>query len=175
MNEMKPIKSAAAAKAKVRPNRAATMMAARTWHSYSAAFFAPAILFFSVTGAFQTFNLHKPMPGYHPPAVLQALASMHKNQNLHVKYVDPVGAKAGKRDKVDKPDKADDGSKPAAPGPLNLAAQFVLKIFTTLVSVGLAATTVLGLYMAWQTSRRTAVLLSFAAGAVLPMLVMLAV
>ena len=172
MNEMKPVKSAASAKTAARPNRAATLMAVRTWHSYSAAFFAPAILFFSVTGAFQTFNLHKPMPGYHPPAVLQALASMHKNQNLHVKYVDPAGAKAGKRDKVDKPD---DGPRPAPPAPLSLAAQFVLKIFTTLVSVGLAATTVLGLYMAWQTTRRTAVLLWFAAGAVLPMLAMLAV
>ena len=72
MNDMKPIAAAAAAK---RPNRAAVMMAARTWHSFSAAFFAPAILFFSVTGAFQTFNLHKPLPGYQPPAVLQALAA----------------------------------------------------------------------------------------------------
>ena len=175
MNEMKAVKTGTATKPAARSNRAATLMAARTWHSYSAAFFAPAILFFSVTGAFQTFNLHKPMPGYHPPAVLQALASMHKNQNLHVKYVDAAGAKASKRDKADKGDKPDDAAKPAPPAASSLAAQFVLKIFTTLVSVGLAATTVLGLYMAWQTTRRTAVLLWFAAGAILPMLVMLAV
>ncbi|MGZ3371458.1 MAG: hypothetical protein ACXWK1_21005 [Caulobacteraceae bacterium] len=167
MNDMKPVKAAAPARRP--PNRAATMMAARVWHSYSGAFFAPAILFFSITGAFQTFNLHKPLPGYHPPAVLQALASMHKNQNLHVKYVDAVGFKAGKRDKPD------DGPRPPPPPLAAVLAQWVLKVFIALVCVGLGATTVLGLYMSWQTTRRRAVLLWFAAGAVLPMLVMLAV
>ena len=161
MNEMKTVRAAAA-----RPGRGATMMAARVWHSYSAAFFAPAILFFSITGAFQTFNLHKPMPGYHPPAVLQALASMHKNQNLHVKYLDPADAKPAKRAKPD------DAPPPPAESQI---AQLVLKVFAALVCVGLSATTVLGLYMSWQTTRRRAVLLWFAAGAVLPMLVMLAV
>jgi hypothetical protein len=165
MNQVKPIKLTSAKRG---TNRAAAMMAARVWHSYSGAFFAPAILFFSITGAFQTFNLHKPLPGYHPPAVLQALASMHKNQNLHVKYVDDAGFKAGKRDKPD------DSPKP--PPPLtSVLAQWTLKAFTSLVSVGLAATTMLGLYMSWQTSRRRAVLLWFVAGAVLPMLVILAV
>jgi hypothetical protein len=164
MNDMKPIAATAAKHSK----RAATLMVARQWHSFSAAFFAPAILFFSVTGAFQTFNLHKPLPGYQPPAVLQALASMHKNQNLNVKYVDPAGAKPAKAARPDDP------PKPVRP-PLTAAAQLILKIFTALVSVGLAATTILGLYMAWATTRRRAVLLWFAAGLVLPMLVMLAV
>jgi hypothetical protein len=154
------------------PNRAAALMATRVWHSYSGAFFAPAILFFSITGAFQTFNLHKPLPGYRPPAMLQALASMHKNQNLHVKYTDdpaPKAAKSGKRAKADQPDDT------PLPPLTSVIAQWVLKVFAALVSVGLAATTVLGLYMAWQTSRRRAVLLWFAAGMVLPMLVMLAI
>ena len=48
--------------------RAATLMAVRIWHSYAGAFFAPAIIFFSVTGALQTFNLHKPGPGAGFPA-----------------------------------------------------------------------------------------------------------
>jgi hypothetical protein len=172
MNQMKPLK---AAPAKRPANRAAMMMTARVWHSYSGAFFAPAILFFSITGAFQTFNLHKPLPGYRPPAVLQALASMHKNQNLHVKYADdpaPKAAKPGKRAKAVQPD---DAGKPAPPPLSSVIAQWTLKVFAALVSVGLAATTVLGLYMAWQTTRRRAVLLWFAAGLVLPILVMLAV
>ena len=153
-------------------------MAARVWHSYSGAFFAPAILFFSITGAFQTFNLHKPMPGYRPPAVLQALASMHKNQNLQVKYFDdaaPGAAKVGKHAKADKAGKADESPPPVAQPLASAIAQWTLKVFAALVSVGLAATTLLGLYMAWQTTRRRAVLLWFAAGTVLPMLVMLAV
>ena len=163
MNQMSPITPV-----KRGQGRAAALMAARVWHSYAGAFFAPAILFFSITGAFQTFNLHKPMPGYHPPVLLQALASMHKNQNLHVKYADDPAPKPGKRAKAGKTD-----DKP----PLSsVIAQGTLKIFAALVSVGLIATTALGLFMSWQAaSRRRAVLLWFAAGAVLPMLMMLAV
>ena len=168
MNEMNPANLTAARRP---PTRAAALMAARVWHSYSGAFFAPAILFFSITGAFQVFNLHKPMPGYRPSAVLQALASMHKNQNLHVKYLDDPAPKPAKRAKADKP--VDDA--PPAPPLTSVLAQWTLKVFAALVSVGLAATTMLGLYMSWQTTRRRAVLLWFAAGLILPMLVMLAV
>lgn len=164
MNQMNPIKPAPAR----RGGRAATLMAARVWHSYAGAFFAPAILFFSITGALQTFNLHKPMPGYHPPMVLQALASMHKNQNLHVKHADDPAPRTGKHNKADKPDET--------PPPFSsVIAQWMLKVFVALVSVGLVATTALGLYMAWQTSRRRAVMLWFVAGTVLPALMMLAV
>lgn len=164
MNQMKPIKPVAAA----RGGRGAALMAARRWHSYAGAFFAPAILFFAVTGALQTFNLHKPMPGYHPPMVLQALASMHKNQNLRVKNADDPAPKQGKHAKADKPN--------TPPQPLSSRiAQSMLKLFVALVSVGLVATTALGLYMSWQTSRRRAVVLWFTAGALLPMLMMLAV
>lgn len=166
MNQMSPIKPVPARRGQ---GRAAALMAARMWHSYAGAFFAPAILFFSVTGAFQTFNLHKPMPGYHPPPVLQALASMHKNQNLHVKYADDPAPKKDKHAKADKPDDTPPLSLPS------VIAQWILKVFTALVSVGLIATTALGLYMSWQTSRRRTVLLWFTAGTVLPMLVMLAV
>lgn len=169
MNEMKPIRPLSAKRGS---GRAQALMAARMWHSYAGAFFAPAILFFSITGAFQTFNLHKPMQGYHPPAVLQALASMHKNQNLHVKYADDAAPKAGKHAKADKADRPDDT---ALPPFSSVIAQWILKVFTALVSVGLIATTALGLYMSWQTSRRRTVLLWFTAGTVLPMLVMLAV
>lgn len=168
MNHVKPV--TVAAPVKRLPNRAATMMAARVWHAYAGAFFAPAILFFSITGAFQTFNLHKPQPGYRPPAVLQALASMHKNQNLHVKSADDAAPKAGKHAKSAKADQA-----APSPTPSAMVAQWTLKVFAALVSVGLVATTVLGLYMSWQTTRRRAVLLWFAAGVVLPILVMLAV
>jgi hypothetical protein len=48
-------------------------------------------------------------------------------------------------------------------------------VTVALVSLGLVATTMLGLIMSWQTSRRRPVLVCFAAGAVLPMLMMLAV
>ncbi|HEY2007622.1 MAG TPA: hypothetical protein VGH23_01440 [Rhizomicrobium sp.] len=165
MNQMKPIKPVPARRGQ---GRAATLMAVRIWHSYAGAFFAPAILFFAITGVLQTFNLHKPMPGYRPPMVLQAMASMHKNQNLHVKNADDPGPKKGKHAKTDQPDET--------PPPLaSRIAQWMLKVFVALVSVGLVATTALGLYMSWQTSRRRSMLLWLAAGTVLPMLMMLAV
>ncbi|MCU1386629.1 MAG: hypothetical protein JWL71_5326 [Acidobacteria bacterium] len=166
MNQMSSIKPVPARRGQ---GRAAALMAARVWHSYAGAFFAPAILFFSVTGAFQTFNLHKPMPGYRPPVVLQALASMHKNQNLRVKYADDPSPKKDKRGKVDKLD--DTPSPPLS----SVIAQWTLKVFAALVSLGLIVTTALGLYMSWQTSRRRIVLLWLAAGMMLPMLMMLAV
>lgn len=165
MNQMTPIRPVAARRGQ---GRAAALMAARKWHSYAGAFFAPAILFFSITGALQTFNLHKARPGYNPPAVLQALASMHKNQNLHVKNAEDPAPKMGKRARAGKPRDM--------PPPLSsVIAQWTLKLFAALVSLGLVATTMLGLTMSWQTSRRRAVLWCFAAGMVLPMLVMLAV
>lgn len=165
MNQMQPVKPVPARRGH---GRAAALMAVRVWHSYAGAFFAPAILFFALTGALQTFDLHKPMPGYRPPIVLQALASLHKNQNLHVKNADDPAPKTGKHAKADKPD---DTRRPLS----SVIAQWMLKVFVALVSLGLVATTALGLYMSWQTSRRRAVLLCFAAGAVLPMLMMLAV
>jgi hypothetical protein len=176
MNQMKPVNANRLGK---KPARPALLMVARKWHSYSGAFFAPAILFFAATGALQTFNLHKPQPGYQPPALIQALASMHKNQNLKVKYLDapkavgPDGPRLGRRGKARDVQAAD------APAPvqssLSFAAQTALKIFAVLISIGLAATTLLGLWMSWNTTRRTAVLLWFAAGAILPMALMLLV
>ena len=145
------------------PRRAALSMTVRVWHSHAGAFFAPAILFFALTGALQTFDLHKPKPGYFPPAAVQAMASMHKDQDLHVKYGDEARART--------PARPDAGAGPA--GPKALARQ-ALKAFVALMSAGLAATTLLGLYMSWQTARRRAVLLWFAAGLALPLLLMVA-
>lgn len=166
MDQVNPIK---AAPTKRRPSRAATLMAVRVWHSYAGAFFAPAFLFFSITGAVQTFNLHKPTPSYRPPAVLLVLASMHKNQNLHVKSADDAAPKMGQRARA--------ADKPHDKPPLvsSVVAQWMLKMFVALVAAGLAASRALGPYMSLQTSRRRAVLLCFAAGTALPMLMTLAI
>ena len=176
MNQMKPVNANLQGR---KPARPALLMAARKWHSYSGAFFAPAILFFAATGALQTFNLHKPLPGYQPPALIQALASMHKNQNLKVKYLDDPKAAGPDAPRLGRRGRAKDAQAGGAPGPvqspLSVVAQTALKIFAVLISIGLAATTILGLWMSWNTSRRTAVLLWFAAGAILPMAVMLLV
>jgi hypothetical protein len=52
----------------------------RKWHSYIGLFIAPSVLFFSLTGAVQLFNLHEAHGRYQPPAVVEKLSSVHKDQ-----------------------------------------------------------------------------------------------
>jgi hypothetical protein len=54
----------------------------RKIHLYIGIFIAPALLFFSFTGAVQTFNLHETTPGsaYTPPKWLVTLGQLHKKQ-----------------------------------------------------------------------------------------------
>jgi hypothetical protein len=55
----------------------------RRFHLLLGCFFAPALLFFTVTGAFQTLRLHKDVKdGYQAPAILKFLAKVHKDQKL---------------------------------------------------------------------------------------------
>jgi len=55
----------------------------RQWHSYIGLFIAPSVIFFSLTGALQLFSLHEAHGTYQPPAILEKLASVHKDQVLH--------------------------------------------------------------------------------------------
>ncbi len=56
------------------------MINLRLWHSYLSVFVAPSILFFAFTGALQLFNLHEAGDGYQPPALLEKLGRLHKDQ-----------------------------------------------------------------------------------------------
>ncbi len=48
---------------------------------YSGCFITPLLVFFMLTGVLQTFELHeKKKNGYQPPAVIEALAQVHKHQ-----------------------------------------------------------------------------------------------
>ena len=55
-------------------------MRLRTLHAYMAIFTAPSILFFALTGALQLFDLHEPHGGYQPPALIEKLGRLHKDQ-----------------------------------------------------------------------------------------------
>jgi hypothetical protein len=57
-----------------------TMATVRQWHSYIGLFIAPSVLFFALTGAVQIFNLHEAHGGYQPPAIVEKLSSVHKDQ-----------------------------------------------------------------------------------------------
>jgi hypothetical protein len=128
----------------------------RQLHLYLGTFFAPAIFFFALSGALQTFSLHESEDGssYSPPSWIVTIASIHKDQRLskphHHEHAAPAEA-APEQAKA----AAQDGhvaSVPAAheeeheAGPSTLP----LKIFVLLLAVGLMLTAALGIYMALQ-------------------------
>ena len=56
------------------------VIAMRRWHSYIGLFIAPSVLFFALTGATQLFSLHEEHGNYKPPAIIEKLSSVHKDQ-----------------------------------------------------------------------------------------------
>jgi hypothetical protein len=147
---------------------ALTLAAVRRFHSYFGVFIAPSVLFFALTGALQLFSLHEAHGDYHPPAVIEKLGMLHKDQ---------VFAPKPKR----RPPTAAQAPKPAAPtaeanhdaGPKTSA--LALKWFFLFVAAGLAVSTCLGLWMALTYSAGKRVLwLVFLMGAAIPLAILLA-
>ena len=54
------------------------------WHRYLSLSVAPAMLFFAISGAWQTFRLHESRKdgSYHAPVVLESLSRLHKAEEL---------------------------------------------------------------------------------------------
>ncbi len=115
----------------------------RKLHLYLGCLFAPLIIFFSITGAWQTFNYHETSKdeSYAPPAWVSKLSEVHKNQRTE----------------------RTQGVRPSVP----------LRWFFVLMSIGLIVTTILGLYMAFKMTRNLLVSgILFAVGIVLPFLLL---
>ncbi len=149
-----------------RTARAKAPWAAQVWirrlHLYGGVLFAPAILFFALTGAVQVFDLHKARPGadYRPPDLVLRLAALHKDQTFALPHKDDGPRKAKTP--------AGDAGPSRTPKPMALG-QALLKAFAAAAAIGLCATTGLGLYMAYRSPRDrwlTSALL--AAGVVIP-------
>jgi hypothetical protein len=118
----------------------------RLLHRYMGLFFSPAILFFTFSGVLQTFNLHQQnrSTGYVPAAWVVEMAQIHKKQTSSVskEKSKPTSPEGTLRDPVaQKVEKA-------APSPRNTALP--LKCFVLVMSVGLFASTLLGIYMAFR-------------------------
>ncbi len=140
---------------------------ARKLHLYLGTFFAPAILFFAITGALQTFSWHERTPGstYQPPLWLQKLAQMHKKQTLTLPVRRPAPPNGAERP----------GAAASAPDtrvetrPVMPVGTLLQKWFVLLMSIGLVVTTGLGLYMAFLFNPRTPLIwILLLAGSVLP-------
>ena len=148
----------------------------RLVHLYLGVFTAPALLFFAITGGFQTFGLHEAKRGssYAPPKWLAVAGQLHKKQDMNVppaKLRPPAAPTPAKpADAVSTPTvRAGAGTTaPRAGSPLPL------KIFTALVAFALALSTLTGLYLSWKYTRHAGrVLAIFVAGIAVPILLAL--
>jgi hypothetical protein len=137
----------------------------RQIHLYIGVFISPAILFFALTGALQTFSLHETPRGsdYKPPTWIVTLAQLHKHQTSALPLRKP-------RPASDAPKHADAAPQPpAAPEKSHLP----MKIFFLLVAIGLFLSTLTGITMSYKFTRNriivTALLL---AGIIVPVILL---
>jgi hypothetical protein len=134
------------------------MSSVRIWHNYLGMILAPSIIFFALTGLLQIFSLHEAHGGYKPPALIEKLSSVHKDQVFE--------AKEHEAEPAEPPEPAE--AKPQAQQ-RSMIGTYVLKWFFALVALGLAVSTVLGVWMGLKgTVRRRTNLWLLGLGIVLP-------
>jgi hypothetical protein len=143
-------------------NSATRLKLARQWHLYLGTLFAPSIIFFAFTGSLQLFSLHEGHPGdaYQPPAWIQTLAMIHKDQVLSKKHKAPPPS-AGEQKAPPPSDAARKPPQPQGDGPKDEPPSkkftLALKWFFLAMAVGLISSTSLGIYMAFKFNRSRAV------------------
>jgi len=161
---------------------ASTLKAARLVHHYSGVFFAPAILFFAITGGLQMFGLHETSRGssYLPPALLVHLSQLHKKGTIYAparRPSSPAPKADATREETPKPALSPKPAVVPAPGlPVSAAAHnpLPMKVFFALTALGLIVSTCTGLFMTWKYTRRTVLLAGvFLAGILVPVLLLL--
>ena len=141
-------------------------MLLRRIHLYIGLLIAPSVLFFSTTGAVQLFGLHEAHGAYHPAPIVERLAMLHKEQKFALKerHEPEAEAEHGSAAKG-APDEAEEKT------PLG---QTLLKWTFLAVALGLIVSTVIGLYIAYVSPRRTRThWILLAIGAVLPVAILI--
>ena len=133
------------------------MATIRHWHSYIGLFIAPSVLFFALTGAAQIFNLHEAHGQYVPPALLEKLSSVHKDQVFafgdHHTAEPPAAAHEQAHEDEDRP----------------ALATMLLKWFFLVVALCLTVSTAFGIWMGLtQIRARRLAWLLLLAGALIP-------
>lgn len=139
----------------------------RRLHGCAGALFAPAVVFFAVSGLMQVFDLHKAAPGAdrQPPAFVRALAQLHKKQTLGGGDLGPRPESRGDP-AVHKGSHSDGRSAPARE-PLG---QQLLKAYAAATSVALALMTLVGLVIGLRNRRdRMLILALLVLGVVAPL------
>jgi hypothetical protein len=140
--------------------KAQTNRRLRQFHHYLGVLFAPAIIFFAVSGAFQTFRWQEEKGyGGTPPQWIVWIASVHKDQ-AEPRVRPPEAARAAERPKAA-------ANKPARKSALPL------KIFVTAMSAGLALSALLGIVVALNIrSMRRVSLVMLGLGTLLPLVLL---
>jgi len=138
--------------------------AIRRWHSYIGLFIAPTVIFFTLTGAIQLYGLHEAHGHYRPPAIVEKLSSLHKDQVFafgHHHEPPPAAADQPGAPKDDDDDKEE-------------TSTLILKGFFLVVALGLTCSTAFGAWMGVTQIRRprlaAALLIS---GALIPVILVL--
>jgi hypothetical protein len=145
------------------------MLKIRQLHLYLGTFFAPTILFYALTGAFQTFQYHEEHEGRPAIPIFEKLADIHKDQRVP-KWTTPEKPAAAvatpPSSSAMSPSAGAEGSQPEAaakPAPQQRPAgpprtprrkpSIPFKFFAVFMSVGLMFTTSLGIYMSFKYTR----------------------
>jgi hypothetical protein len=115
------------------------MSSIRVWHNYIGILIAPSVIFFALTGALQIFSLHESHGSYTPPALIEKLSSMHKDQVFERKHHDEHKPKEESKG-GQQPPPAEHEEGPAL-------GTMLLKWFFLFVALALTTSTVLGLWM----------------------------
>lgn len=157
----------------IAPRSGWNMRRVRQWHNYIGVFFAPAILFFVISGAFQTLGLHENHGGgtYDPPRWIVTMASIHKDQTLpRARVAHAVSAVADR----DRNHAAEGGHNEAHAAPPRGPSPWPLKIFVLCLALGLGTSALLGITIAIKNkaTRQTSLIL-LAAGTLLPIVLLL--
>ena len=139
----------------------------RQTHLYLGLFIAPAVLFFAFTGLLQTLSLHESSKDgtYQPARWIVVLAQIHKKQTLQVpvRKAQPAPQVSGDVSAQKKKTEAIPVSDRRSHNTL------LLKIFFSVVCLGLFTSTFSGLYMSFRHSRnRRTLAVTLAAGIVVP-------
>jgi hypothetical protein len=151
----------------------------RQFHFYLGMFFAPAIIFFALSGAAQTFRLQEEKGwGGPPPAWLVWVAAVHKDQGPpRPKRARPVVAEAP-RPVIDPAVAAAAKASAALADPFAPAqkaakprSRLPMQIFTVVMGLGLTFSALLGILVALNNKamRRLSIIM-LAAGALVPIL-----
>jgi hypothetical protein len=116
----------------------------RRWHSYIGLFIAPSVIFFALTGATQLYGLHEAHGHYRPPAIVEKLSSLHKDQVFAFgHHHEPPPAAA---DKPGAPQDDDDDK--------DETSTVILRGFFLVVALGLAFSSAFGAWMGLTQIRR---------------------